>query len=145
MPVALVIDDNRDNADSLCKMLEFLGVEVQVAYGSRTAILNLKKRIPDIIFLDITLPGVDGFEVMAYLRREPDLRYVPVVVVTADDQQETAQKARRTGALLVMVKPVELGSLEQVLERVGVFSGGLAASKTHKTMSLFPYPELTLN
>jgi CheY-like chemotaxis protein len=120
MPVALVIDDNRDNADSLCKMLEFLGVEVQVAYGSRTAILNLKKRIPDIIFLDITLPGVDGFEVMAYLRREPDLRYVPVVVVTADDQQETAQKARRTGALLVMVKPVELGSLEQVLERVNL-------------------------
>jgi two-component system chemotaxis response regulator CheY len=61
------------------------------------------------------MPGIDGFEIMAYLRREPRFRDVPVVVVTADDQPETALKARRTGALLVLVKPPTVDTLERVL------------------------------
>ena len=120
MPTALVIDDNRDTADSVGRMLEVLGLDTQVTYGARSAIFSLKRDTPDIIFLDINLPGVDGFEIMAYLRREPDFRYVPVVVITSDDQPETAKKARRTGALLVMVKPVTIESLEQVLQRVNL-------------------------
>jgi CheY-like chemotaxis protein len=115
MSYALVIDDNRQTADSLCQMLSFLDMEVLPSYGPRAAILALKESTPSIIFLDLNLPGIDGFEIMAYLRREPRFASVPVVVVTSDDQPETAVKARRTGALLVMVKPVTLESLERVL------------------------------
>jgi len=116
MPFALVIDDNRQIADSLCQMINLLGVAARAAYGPRDALLNLRDKVPNIIFLDITMPGVDGFEVLAFLQREPDLKDIPVVIVTSDDQPETAVKARRTGALLTLVKPVTVETLERVLQ-----------------------------
>ncbi len=115
MPTALVVDDNRHTADILCEMLSFLGIEARPAYGPRAALLSLKEATPDAIFLDLNMPGIDGFEIMAYLRREPRFRDVPVVVVTSDDQPETALKARRTGALWVLVKPPTIEALERVL------------------------------
>jgi twitching motility two-component system response regulator PilH len=117
MSYALVVDDNRQTADCLCQMLSFLGMQVTPSYGPRAAILALKETTPSIIFLDLNLPGIDGFEIMAYLRREPRFANVPVVVVTSDDQPETALKAHRTGALLVLVKPATIDSLERVLRK----------------------------
>jgi len=78
----------------------------------------MRDNVPDIIFLDVQLPGVDGFEVLAFLRREPQLKDVPVVMITSDDQPETALKARRTGALLTLIKPVSVETLERVLRTV---------------------------
>ncbi len=118
MPTALVIDDNRQTADTLCQMLALLGVEAQAAYGARAALLTFQRIQPDIVFLDINLPGVDGFEVMAYLRREPGFKDLPVVIITSDDQPETALKARRTGALLFLVKPVTMELIERALRTV---------------------------
>jgi CheY-like chemotaxis protein len=115
MPLALVIDDNRQTADFLCQMLDLLGVGARATYGPRDALLLLRNKRPDIIFLDIQMPGVDGFEVLAFLQREPHLKEIPVVIVTSDDQPETALKARRTGALLTLVKPVTMETLERVL------------------------------
>jgi len=115
MSSALVIDDNRQAADGVCRMVSLLGLQARSAYGPREAMLTRRDNIPDIIFLDIQLPGVDGFEVLAFLRREPRLKDIPVVMVTSDDQPETALKARRTGALLTLVKPVSVETLERVL------------------------------
>lgn len=120
MPSALVIDDNRSTADSICMMLNLLGIRSKAAYGPRAAIMLLSETIPDIIFLDINMPGVDGFEVLAYLRREPRYAGIPVVVVTSDDQPETANKARRTGALLTMIKPPTIEGIERVLKKIGL-------------------------
>jgi CheY-like chemotaxis protein len=115
MPFALVIDDNRQTADFTCQMVALLGLEAKAAYGPREALFLLRDRSPDIIFLDIQMPGVDGFEVLAFLQREPKLKEIPVVMVTSDDQPETAVKARRTGALLTLIKPVSIETLERVL------------------------------
>lgn len=120
MKNALVIDDNRDTADTLCKMLDLLDIKAVAAYGPRSAMVILKETPPDIIFLDINMPGVDGFEVMAYLRRIPELNNVPVVFVTSDDQPETASKARKTGGLLLIVKPVSFDGLESALRKAGL-------------------------
>lgn len=115
MPHALVIDDSRHTADTLCQMLDLLGVQAQAAYGPRDALLEIRKQPLDIIFLDINMPGVDGFEVLSFIQREPRLKKIPVVIVTSDDQPETEIKARETGALRLMLKPVSIESLEQVL------------------------------
>jgi CheY-like chemotaxis protein len=115
MTIALVIDDNRLAADTLCQMLTFLEVTAYPAYGPRAALLAVSKITPDIIFLDINMPGIDGFEVLAYLRRLPQLVGVPVVFVTSDDQPETARRARKTGALSLVVKPVSVELVERVL------------------------------
>jgi CheY-like chemotaxis protein len=120
MTTALVIDDNRQTADALCQMLSLLKVDATAAYGPRVALLSLRENPVDIIFLDISMPGLDGFEVLAFLRREPDLREVPVVVVTSDDQPETARRVRETGALKMILKPVTVEGLEKVLEQANL-------------------------
>jgi CheY-like chemotaxis protein len=122
MATALVIDDNRQTADALCQMLSLLNVEARAAYGPRDALLSLREHPVDIIFLDINMPGLDGFEVLAFLRREPYLRQVPVVVVTSDDQPETARRVRETGALKMMLKPATIEGLEKVLEQANLVS-----------------------
>ena len=120
MTTALVIDDNRQTADALCQMLSLLKLDAIAAYGPRVALLSLRENPVDIIFLDISMPGLDGFEVLAFLRREPDLREVPVVVVTSDDQPETARRVRETGALKMILKPVTVEGLEKVLEQANL-------------------------
>jgi CheY-like chemotaxis protein len=120
MPTALIVDDNRQMADGLASIVELLGVQAEVAYGARTGMMILKKRTPDVIFLDVNMPGVDGFEVMAYFRRLPQLKDIPVVIVTSDDQPETAQKAKDTGVLTLIVKPTSVEDIEHALRISGV-------------------------
>ena len=120
MPTALIVDDNRIMADGLAQILDLLGVEAEVAYGARTGMIMLQKKIPDVIFLDINMPGVDGFEVMAYFRRLPQLKDIPVIIVTSDDQPETAQKAKGTGVLALLVKPASVDSIENALRIAGI-------------------------
>jgi len=120
MTSALVIDDHRDAADTVCRMLDLLDVEAKPAYGPREAMLLLKDYSPDIVFLDINMPGVDGFEVMSYLRRFPHMQHVPIVFVTSDDQPETAGRVRKTGALLIIIKPATIDSLEMALKKAGL-------------------------
>jgi CheY-like chemotaxis protein len=122
MVTALVIDDNRESADVVVEMLALLNVQAQAAYGPRAAMLVLKDFTPDIVFLDINMPGVDGFEVLSYLRRFPRMQDVPIVFITSDDQPETAGKVRKTGALLVIIKPATIESLEQALLKAGIMS-----------------------
>lgn len=120
MANALVIDDNRDNADAVVRLLTLFNVKGQAAYGARAAMLTLKQATPDIVFLDINMPGVDGFEVYSYLRRFPQLQDVPIVFVTSDDQAETAGRIRKTGALLVIYKPATFESIELALKKAGI-------------------------
>ena len=115
MPTALVIDDNRNTADSLCQLLSLLDVNAQPAYGPRAAMLALRGFIPDIVFLDLNMPGISGFEVLAYVRREPRLVKIPVVVVTAEEEHLTVKRAHQEGALAVIIKPASIETLEEVL------------------------------
>lgn len=123
MPVALIIDDHRLAADTLGQMLEMLGVQVRVAYGPRAAMVELRNFTPHIVYLDINMPGVDGFEVLAYLRRMPHMGEVPVVIVTSDDQPETQKKAKAMGVLDMILKPATLEALERTLQKAHLLPG----------------------
>lgn len=120
MKEALIIDDNRATADALHQMLTVLNVPSRVAYGASAAMSLLGGFTPNLILLDINMPGVDGLEVLAYLRREPRLIHVPVVVVTSDDQPETRTRVLRGGANGMIIKPATLETLEDNLRRIGV-------------------------
>ena len=105
MSTALIIDDNRQTADALHQMLDVLGVEARVAYGSSPAMSILRTLTPLLICLDINMPGVDGLEILSFLRREPRLASVPVVVITSDDQPETRERVMKDGATAMLIKP----------------------------------------
>jgi CheY-like chemotaxis protein len=117
---AVIIDDNRTTADALLQMLTLLRVPGRVAYGSSPAISLLSSYTPSVILLDINMPGVDGLEVLGYLRREPRLLRVPVLVITSDDQPETRTRAIRRGANGIIIKPATLEAIEKNLRRVGI-------------------------
>jgi CheY-like chemotaxis protein len=116
----LVIEDNRQVAESACQMLQVIGISAQAALTPRSAILSLSEQTPDKIFLDIHLPGLDGFEIMAYLRREPRFTKTPVLIMTSDDQPDTYRRARENGASAVLIKPLSLESLEKVLKAINI-------------------------
>lgn len=113
---ALIIDDNRKLADVLVMMLDMLGIKGRAAYGSRSGLIALEKSIPDVVFLDINMPGVDGFEVLLYIRRAPGCEKVPVFIITSDDQADTALRAKELGAVALIIKPVTLDILEAELK-----------------------------
>jgi CheY-like chemotaxis protein len=118
MTEALIIDDNRSTADALGQMLAVLGFKTRVAYGSNAAMSILASGFtPKFICLDINMPGLNGTEVLAYLRREPHLIPVPVFVITSDDQPETRRKVIRLGANAMILKPATIDTLEEALKR----------------------------
>jgi CheY-like chemotaxis protein len=119
MTEALIIDDNRTTADALGQMLSVLGFKARIAYGSGAAMKILAGGlIPRFICLDINMPGVDGTEILAYLRREPRLIPVPVFVITSDDQPETRRKVMKLGANVMIIKPATIDALEDALKKV---------------------------
>jgi len=118
MAEGLIIDDNRQTADALGQMLQVLGFKSRVAYGSNPAMEILGKGFtPNFICLDINMPGVDGTEVLAFLKREPRLMKVPVFVITSDDQPETRAKVMKLGATSMIIKPATIDSLEEALRQ----------------------------
>jgi peroxiredoxin Q/BCP len=124
MSEALIIDDNRSTADALMQMLRLLRLPARVAYGSSPALSVLGGFTPSLILLDITMPGVDGLEVLGFLKREPRLAAVPVLVITLDDQPETRERALKRGANAIIVKPATLDVLEASLRKIGALGSG---------------------
>ena len=120
MTEALIIDDNRQTADALKQMLEVLDIPARTAYGASPAISVLRDFTPRVVLLDINMPGVDGTEILAYLRREPRLVTVPVIVITSDDQPETRQRVMKGGATAMLIKPATFDVLEAALKKAGV-------------------------
>jgi PleD family two-component response regulator len=118
MAEALIIDDNRSTADALCQMLKVLGFKARPAYGSSAAMALLGSGFaPQFVCLDINMPGVDGTEILAYLRREPRLIPISVFVITSDDQPETRRKVMKLGATDMIIKPATIDTLEVVLKK----------------------------
>ena len=119
---AIIIDDNRSTADALQQMLMVLDINARVAYGASPAMSLLSGFTPGLILLDINMPGVDGLEILAYLRREPRLIPIPVIVITSDDQPETRARVMKGGATAMIIKPATLESLEENLKKIGIIN-----------------------
>ncbi len=120
MTIALVIDDNKQTTEALVQMLKIWEITARPAFGPSAAMKILGETLPDVVFLDINMPGVDGFEVLSYLSREPRLAKIPVIIVTSDDQPETSQRAFAGGACAVVLKPVMVNILESALKKAGI-------------------------
>jgi PAS domain S-box-containing protein len=111
----LVVDDMRDSGDSLGTLLRLYGMEVCVAHDGRSALDAAREFRPDVVLLDVGLPGMDGLEVARQLRADPHTRSAALVAVTGFGQDEDRRKTREAGFDLHLVKPVEPDELRRVL------------------------------
>jgi signal transduction histidine kinase/ActR/RegA family two-component response regulator len=113
----LIVDDNRDAADSLAVLLRLQGHEVQVAYDGVIALAVAATFRPEIVLLDIGLPGMSGYEVAHRLRQEPASAEVLLVAVTGYCQEEDRRRSQEAGFNAHLVKPVCPDTLHALLTR----------------------------
>jgi len=111
----LVVDDHRDAARVLGLLLDSLGHEVQTATDGQQALDTMSAFHPDVVFLDIGLPNVDGYEVARRVRKNPELRDTKLIALTGWSHAEDKRRTREAGFDHHLVKPVGVKTLKEVL------------------------------
>ena len=112
----LIVDDNPDAAEALSLQLEAMGAnDVCTVHGGEEALRRGPEFQPDVVLLDLGMPGMDGFEVARRLRREPWGRNVTLVAVTGWGQDEHRQRSKEAGFDRHLVKPAGRADIESVL------------------------------
>jgi PAS domain S-box-containing protein len=111
----LVVDDNEDSARSLAMLLQVTGNEAQVVHDGATAIETAKRIRPDIVLLDIGLPGKNGYDVCRAIRQQPWSKDVLLVAITGWGQEEDRRKSQEAGFDGHLVKPVAYDDLVKLL------------------------------
>lgn len=112
----LVVDDNVDAAHTLSMLLEALGHEVQVEHSGQQALQRIKTYQPELAFLDIGLPDMDGYELASKMKDSPEMSRSVLVAVTGYGQQEDKDRAFSVGFHHHLIKPVSLHKLEEVIK-----------------------------
>ncbi len=111
----LIVEDNRDGADSLRLFLELRGHEVHVAYDGLEGVRLAVARVPDVVLCDIGLPGLDGFGVAQALRGNPKTARAHLVAITGYGSEQTKRLCHEAGFDKHFTKPVDLGVLTALL------------------------------
>jgi CheY-like chemotaxis protein len=113
----LVVEDNLDSVHSLVLLLRDMGHLVEYAINGYAAIAAAQKFKPEVVFLDLGLPGMDGFEVCRRLKREPGLEAARIISITAYSQEEYRKRSLAAGCEVHLLKPVEAKQLADLLAK----------------------------
>lgn len=113
----LVVDDNFDVRRLLKKVLEIAGYDVSEAVDGEDALRSVKGRVPDLILMDVRLPGkLNGLETTGRLKDDARLQRVPIVALTASVLERDRQQARAAGCSGFIAKPVDISTLPGLVE-----------------------------
>ncbi|MCP4116631.1 MAG: response regulator [Desulfobacteraceae bacterium] len=110
-PLVLAVDDNPQNPQFLGKLLSENGYEVGVAQDGIQALTFLKKNQPDLVLLDIMMPGMDGYGVCEEIKANLGTRHIPVIFLTAKTETEDIVKGFEVGGVDYVVKPFNSAEL----------------------------------
>jgi CheY-like chemotaxis protein len=111
----LVVEDNLDAVHTLVLLLREMGHTVDYAINGYAAVDAARRMHPEIVLLDLGLPGLDGFEVCRWIKRDPALGDTRVFALTAYTQEEYRARAIAAGCEQHLVKPLSVEALEQLL------------------------------
>lgn len=127
----LIVDDNQMNLKLVCLVLQMEGYQVRTAADAEEALEVLANRRPELILMDIQLPGMDGLELTRRLKANPGTRGIVIIAITAYAMKGDEQKALDAGCDGYITKPIDTRSLPGVVARHlgGKSRGGGAAVK----------------
>ena len=111
----LVVDDNVDSAESLAMLLRLGGHEIETAYDGLQAVEAAERFKPDLVLLDIGLPGIDGYDAAARIREASGGRELVLVAITGWGQEEDRRRSREAGFDAHLTKPVDMAALSRLL------------------------------
>jgi putative two-component system response regulator len=110
-PQILVVDDEKTNRDWVVRLLENKGYRMTTASNGKAALDAVAADPPDLVLLDLRMPGLDGFEVAKRLKAEARTRAIPIIMITGADDRESRLRALQCGAEEFLSKPVDLDEL----------------------------------
>lgn len=126
-PTILVVDDNADNRDLTQILLESEGFAVRLAEDAPQALQAIQAEQPDLILMDIQLPGIDGLELTRRMRQNPSLQDVVIVALSAYAMASDKERARAAGCDGYITKPIDTRTLGGTVRRYLESGRGAAA------------------
>jgi CheY-like chemotaxis protein len=115
----MIVDDDTDANYTLQSILEYAGFKVIYYYDGESALKSLKIEKPDIVVLDVMMPGMSGFEVCEKIKNDPETSSIPVIILTAKDMGEDVEMAIKKKADWFITKPYDnkylLGKITQLV------------------------------
>lgn len=111
----LVVDDHQDGADSLGLMLELLGATTRVVYDGQSALQAIDEFLPEVVFLDIGMPLMDGYDVARAIRQRPEHSGIQLVALTGWGRDDDRRRSLEAGFDRHLVKPLDPAALKDVL------------------------------
>ena len=130
---ALVVDDSKSARVALQRLLEQHGIAVSFAESGEEAIDFLKHQAVDVIFMDHSMPGMDGFEAVSVIKADPRTAMIPVMMYTAKEGEVYVGQARALGAVGVLPKQVQPGVLFEMLLKLGLVKERRAGTRRRST------------
>jgi twitching motility two-component system response regulator PilH len=118
MARVLIVDDSPTETYKMSTILSKHGYEVITAESGEDGVSVAKQQLPDVVLMDIVMPGLNGFQATRQLSREPSTRHIPVIIVTTKDQETDRVWGERQGAKGYLTKPVDGKLLVQTIEDV---------------------------
>jgi DNA-binding response OmpR family regulator len=112
----VIVEDEPSAADMFEEMMRLGGYQVIKSHNSAPAMSIIRAERPDVVILDLMMPDISGIEVLHYMRREPGLRDIPVVIVSAKGLPTDIQAGMAAGASAYLVKPVGFHKLLETVE-----------------------------
>jgi two-component system, cell cycle response regulator DivK len=116
MAKILIVEDNELNLDMLVRRLERKGYEVVSAMDGENGLFMAESESPDLILMDMSLPGMDGWEATRHIKADPNTKSIPVIALTAHAMVGDREKALKAGCDDYDTKPVEFQRLLQKME-----------------------------
>src|ERR1700720_2073835 len=132
----LIVDDNRDGADALGLLVEELGNQVHVTYGGDKALEVATAFRPDLMLVDLLMPGMDGCGLVMRFRQIPAFAQAKIVAITGQKGEEHRTSALKAGFDAVLFKPAGLTEIKAVLAGVVISDSGQAPKRAKERASL---------
>jgi len=114
----LLVEDNEDNRTIYSTVLRYLGYQVIEAQDGLEAVALARSERPDLILMDISIPGIDGWEATRVLRQDPSTRAVPIVALTAHALADDRERASTAGFTSYLTKPIEPNAVVAEVRRL---------------------------
>ena len=111
MTKILCVEDNEDNLFMLQRRLPRAGFEVKISMNGAQAVDWAKTLLPDLIVMDLNLPGLDGWEATRRLKSQPETKHIPIIVLSAHGMEGAREKARAAGCDEYETKPTDFDRL----------------------------------
>lgn len=113
----VIIEDEPDTAEMYAEMMRISGYDVVKYYGGQSAVAQLVEQKPSAVVLDLMMPDLSGLEVLNYIKQEPALASIPVIIVSAKTMPEDIKAGLKAGATAYLTKPVSYADLKLAVEQ----------------------------